>query len=216
MNLLSHKRYEYTTWITASICLIYSIFINYFNSFSRRDSTSEEITITSTLSSKLLTIKEASGTLERNSSLSVTTSSSSSTQNTSASVVTTAASSQSAAQQPRHESNTNSSINSATNGSHNVAPVSNSSSNNPHTNSSINSTTSSPQATPSINIVQSEQREQQPLQSQSVDSNGCATHIAASSCTDSPSSRKSSTSSKGKPAKLSTSSSGRDEVSWRN
>lgn len=195
----------------------------YIHSCSRRDSTSEEITITSTLSTKLLTIQEASGTLERNSSLTVPTSASSSSSSTQSN---TSASVGNPASQPRHESSTNthnnSSSNSSTiNGSHNVAPASPSSSNNNlNLNSSnINSTTgSSPQAaTPSIQIVQSEQQReqhQQPLQSQSVDSNGCAsTQVAASSLTDSPSSRKSSTSSKGKPAKLSTSSSGREEVS---
>ncbi|XP_068150338.1 protein Aster-B isoform X3 [Drosophila tropicalis] len=160
----------------------------------RRESITEEITITTTttnnaLGTKLLTIQEASSGVIEKSTISISTSSS--------------------ASQQRYES---------------VAP--NNSSNSISTNSSSSSniststTITNPQLnTPSINIAVSEKKEQQqqqqqPLQSQSVDSNGFTpATTTAGSYTDSPNSRKSSTSSKGKPtqAKLSTSSSGRDE-----
>ncbi|KAH8263314.1 hypothetical protein KR044_007336, partial [Drosophila immigrans] len=185
----------------------------------RRDSITEEITITTTTTnsnSKLLTIVE-------HSNISISTSLSSSIQQTSAAVAatttttptapttTTTASSVAATQvtaavlQRRESVSSNHS-----NGSNNVAAAATNSNN---LGSSNNINTVSAQPTPSINIVHSESKgdQQQPLQSQSVDSNGSGAAQAASSCTDSPSSRKSSTSSKGKPAKLSTSSSGRDE-----
>ncbi|XP_023170672.2 protein Aster-B isoform X3 [Drosophila hydei] len=173
---------------------------------SMRDSIGDDNITTATnsvngsqLSSKLLTIQEAAGTLERSSSVTLATALSSA-QATSVSVASVAC----------HEtqlscSNSNNSNNSNSN--------SNSSSNN-NSNSSNhqNVAPSSPQAnnTPSISISQAEPKEQQQQQSslsQSLETNG----QQGGSCTDSPSSRKSSTSSKGKSAKLSTSSSGRDE-----
>ncbi|KAH8391859.1 hypothetical protein KR215_005916, partial [Drosophila sulfurigaster] len=192
----------------------------------RRDSITEEITITTTTTnSKLLTIQEAVGIVEH-SNISISTSTSlSSIQQTSAAVAATtlttpatttaagatatAASSVAATEVTATALQRRESVSSNhSNGSHNLATVA--------TNSNGNgSNTVASQPTPSINIIQSESRNdlQQPLQSQSVDSNGSGAAQAGSSCTDSPSSRKSSTSSKGKPAKLSTSSSGRDEVS---
>ncbi|XP_062143229.1 protein Aster-B isoform X2 [Drosophila sulfurigaster albostrigata] len=190
----------------------------------RRDSITEEITITTTTTnSKLLTIQEAVGIVEH-SNISISTSTSlSSIQQTSAVVAATtlttpatttaagttatAASSVAATEVTATALQRRESVSSNhSNGSHNLATVA--------TNSNGNgSNTVASQPTPSINIIQSESRNdlQQPLQSQSVDSNGSGAAQAGSSCTDSPSSRKSSTSSKGKPAKLSTSSSGRDE-----
>ncbi|XP_017954495.1 protein Aster-B isoform X4 [Drosophila navojoa] len=182
---------------------------------SMRDSIGDDITTATTtttataatnsingsqLSSKLLTIQEAAGTLERGSSIALATALSSA-QATSAPVV--------AVIYQETQISSNSSSNSSSNNTNN----SNGCSNN---NSHQNVEPPSPQAanTPSISISQAESKEQQQqhqqqqsLLSQSLDSNG----QQAGSCTDSPSSRKSSTSSKGKSAKLSTSSSGRDE-----
>ncbi|XP_030246965.1 uncharacterized protein LOC108649917 isoform X1 [Drosophila navojoa] len=185
------------------------------NQAERRDSIGDDITTATTtttataatnsingsqLSSKLLTIQEAAGTLERGSSIALATALSSA-QATSAPVV--------AVIYQETQISSNSSSNSSSNNTNN----SNGCSNN---NSHQNVEPPSPQAanTPSISISQAESKEQQQqhqqqqsLLSQSLDSNG----QQAGSCTDSPSSRKSSTSSKGKSAKLSTSSSGRDE-----
>ncbi|XP_034474969.1 protein Aster-B isoform X2 [Drosophila innubila] len=172
----------------------------------RRDSNSEEITITTTTTnSKLLTIQEAVGIVEHsNVSISTSLSSPQNTSSVAASTTTSVVATQASAPalQRRESVSSNHS-----NGSYNVATAA----------SNHNSNSSSPQATPTIIIVQSEQKaeeqqqQQQPVQSQSVDSNGCGAAPANNSCTDSPSSRKNSTSSKGKPAKLSSSSSGRDE-----
>ncbi|XP_041674069.1 LOW QUALITY PROTEIN: protein Aster-B [Drosophila eugracilis] len=166
------------------------------NGGDRRDSITEEITITSTtnssLSTKLLTIQEAAGSLEH-SSVSISTSSK---QNAS----TAAGGSPPAGAAPGANDSTGSNL-SLTQAATSTSPGCSSSSGN----------TSVPGATPSINIVSSEPSSRdQTQQSQSIDSNG----FTAPGCsTDSPSSRKSSTSSKGKAsqAKLSTSSSGRDE-----
>ncbi|XP_043864520.1 protein Aster-B isoform X2 [Drosophila mojavensis] len=182
---------------------------------SMRDSIGDDITSATTtttataatnsfngsqLSSKLLTIQEAAGTLERSSSITLATALSSA-QATSAPVAAVICQET----QLNSSSSTNNSNSNNTNNSHNT-------SNNSHQNVEP----PSPQAanTPCISISQAESKEQQQQQqqqqlllSQSLDSNG----QQAGSCTDSPSSRKSSTSSKGKSAKLSTSSSGRDE-----
>ncbi|XP_041450728.1 chitinase-like protein PB1E7.04c isoform X5 [Drosophila obscura] len=213
------------------------------NATPMRDSLSEEITITTTtinssLNSKLLTIQEAAGTLEHSS---ISISSTSSKQNTStatnstaaavstagtvaaATVATAAAATTAGAaaatataasgSQQRNESSvaSSSTINGINSGSNPSLAQATSSSNTNLANSS-NGSSVPPPSTPSINIVASDQGSRdQPLQSQSVDSNGCAQ--PGGSCTDSPSSRKSSTSSKGRASqpKLSTSSSGRDE-----
>ncbi|XP_017859953.1 PREDICTED: GRAM domain-containing protein 1B isoform X4 [Drosophila arizonae] len=186
-------------------------YIQSSNQAERRDSIGDDITAATTtttataatnsingsqLSSKLLTIQEAAGTLER-SSITLATALSSA-QATSAPVAAVIC----------QETQLNSS--SSTNNS-------NSNNTNNSNNSHQNAEPPSPQAanTPSISISQAESKEQQQQQqqqqqsllSQSLDSNG----QQAGSCTDSPSSRKSSTSSKGKSAKLSTSSSGRDD-----
>ncbi|XP_032311310.1 serine-rich adhesin for platelets isoform X3 [Drosophila ananassae] len=170
----------------------------------RRDSITEEITITtttttSTLSTKLLTIQEAAGTLEQ-SSLSK---SSSSKQIASTTAGGSPPSSARLSPKQRHDSSGSSPSLGQTATS--TSPCA--------TSSPLNA--SSQGATPSINIVSSDSnRDQQPLQSQSVDSNGFSGAPSGGGClTDSPSSRKSSTSSKGKASqpKLSTSSSGRDE-----
>ncbi|SPP79241.1 blast:GRAM domain-containing protein 1B [Drosophila guanche] len=195
----------------------------------RRDSITEEITITTTtinssLSSKLLTIQEA-----EHSSISI--SSTSSKQNTStaatnstaaavstagtvaaatvATAVAAAATAAASVSQQRNESSVaaSSTTNGIISGSNPSLAQATSSSN-----TNLANTNSSSAPTPSINIVASDQGSRdQPLQSQSVDSNGCVQ--PAGSCTDSPSSRKSSTSSKGRASqpKLSTSSSGREE-----
>ncbi|XP_064541828.1 protein Aster-A isoform X2 [Drosophila montana] len=164
------------------------------NNGDRRDSISDDITINSSaLNSKLLTIQEAAGTIERSSiSLGTTLSTA---QTTSVSVCTASV----VCHEALSSGGGGSSSSSHSGSHHNVAP---------------GSIHSSPQAnTPSISIAPADSKEQQqqpqsqPAQSHSVDSNG----QPSGSCTDSPSSRKSSTSSKGKPAKLSTSSSGRDE-----
>ncbi|KAH8282208.1 hypothetical protein KR054_006143, partial [Drosophila jambulina] len=170
------------------------------NGGDRRDSITEEITITSTttngtLSTKLLTIQEATGSLEHSSaSISL-----SSKQN--ASTVPA-----SAGGSPPGSANLSAQRNESSGSSHSLTQAVSSTS--PPT-----GPTSSPAAqgvTPSINIVGSDSNRDQ--QAQSVDSNGFT--APAGSCTDSPSSRKSSTSSKGKgatQAKLSTSSNGREE-----
>ncbi|SPP79239.1 blast:GRAM domain-containing protein 1B [Drosophila guanche] len=199
------------------------------NSTPMRDSITEEITITTTtinssLSSKLLTIQEA-----EHSSISI--SSTSSKQNTStaatnstaaavstagtvaaatvATAVAAAATAAASVSQQRNESSVaaSSTTNGIISGSNPSLAQATSSSN-----TNLANTNSSSAPTPSINIVASDQGSRdQPLQSQSVDSNGCVQ--PAGSCTDSPSSRKSSTSSKGRASqpKLSTSSSGREE-----
>ncbi|XP_052853984.1 protein Aster-B isoform X9 [Drosophila gunungcola] len=163
------------------------------NGGDRRDSITEEITITSTtnssLSNKLLTIQEAAGSLEQ-SSISISTSSK---QNAS----TTVGGSPPAGVPGANEST-------GSNLSLNQAATSTS----PGCSNPV-----APGATPSINIGSGETSQDQPetQQSQSVDSNG---YTAPGSCgTESPASRKNSTGSKGKAsqAKLSTSSSGRDE-----
>ncbi|XP_017047491.1 uncharacterized protein LOC108092426 isoform X8 [Drosophila ficusphila] len=157
-----------------------------------RDSITEEITITSTttnssLSTKLLTIQEAAGSLEQ-SSVSISTSS-----RQSASPPAGESPSAGAAPGANESSGSNLSLTQAGASSSPPGP----------------SSTAAPGATPSINIVSSESSKDQPQQPQSVDSNG---FIAPGGQSDSPGSRKSSTSSKGKTqAKLSTSSSGRDE-----
>ncbi|KAH8249393.1 hypothetical protein KR032_009278, partial [Drosophila birchii] len=164
------------------------------NGGDRRDSITEEITITSTtngtLSTKLLTIQEATGSLE-NSSVSISLSS----KPNASTAPATAGGSPISAQ--RNESlGSNHSLTQAT------------SSTSPTTGPT--SSTAAQGVTPSINIVGSESSRDQ--QAQSADSNGFT--APGGSCTDSPSSRKSSTSSKGKgasQAKLSTSSNGRDE-----
>ncbi|XP_032311316.1 serine-rich adhesin for platelets isoform X8 [Drosophila ananassae] len=174
------------------------------NAAPMRDSITEEITITtttttSTLSTKLLTIQEAAGTLEQ-SSLSK---SSSSKQIASTTAGGSPPSSARLSPKQRHDSSGSSPSLGQTATS--TSPCA--------TSSPLNA--SSQGATPSINIVSSDSnRDQQPLQSQSVDSNGFSGAPSGGGClTDSPSSRKSSTSSKGKASqpKLSTSSSGRDE-----
>ncbi|KRF81367.1 uncharacterized protein Dvir_GJ10381, isoform C [Drosophila virilis] len=170
------------------------------NNGDRRDSISDDNTInSSTLNSKLLTIQEAAGTIERSSislATALTTAQTTSVSVCTASVICHEALSSVSGGGGGGVASISSSSSSSNSGSHhNVAPG-----------SSIHS---SPQAnTPSISIAAAESKDQsQPAQSHSVDSNG----QPSGSCTDSPSSRKSSTSSKGKPAKLSTSSSGRDE-----
>ncbi|KAH8352344.1 hypothetical protein KR084_003506 [Drosophila pseudotakahashii] len=157
------------------------------NGGDRRDSITEEITITTTtnssLSTKLLTIQEAAGSLEQ-SSVSISTSSKQSASTTSGGGSPPAV----GAGPGANESNgSNLSLNQAA--------------------TSTSPASGSIAVPPSINIVSSESGRDQGQQSQSVDSNG---HTAQG---DSPCSRKSSTSSKGKPSlsKLSTSSSGRDE-----
>ncbi|XP_030555804.1 protein Aster-A [Drosophila novamexicana] len=169
------------------------------NNGDRRDSISDDITINSSaLNSKLLTIQEAAGTIER-SSISLATTLTTA-QTTSVSVC--------AASVICHEA-----LSSVGGGGASIGSSSSSNSGSHHNVAPGSSIHSSPQAnTPSISIAPAESKEQQqsqsqPTQSHSVDSNG----QPSGSCTDSPSSRKSSTSSKGKPAKLSTSSSGRDE-----
>ncbi|XP_037707787.1 protein Aster-B isoform X9 [Drosophila subpulchrella] len=160
-----------------------------------RDSITEEITIPSTtnssLSNKLLTIQEAAGSLEQ-SSVSISTSSNQNASTTAGGSPPTAGAAPGA-----NESN----------GSSNLSLNQAATSTSPGSSASAANTAASG-ATPSITIVSSDlSRDQQPQQSQSVESNGFTAPG------DSPSSRKSSTSSKGKAsqAKLSTSSSGRDE-----
>jgi len=162
----------------------------------RRDSITEEIIITSTtnssLSNKLLTIQEAAGSLEQ-SSVSISTSSNQNASTTAGGSPPTVG----AAPGANESNGSNLSLNQAA------------TSTSPGSSSSAANTAASG-ATPSITIVSSDSsRDQPPQQSQSVESNGFTAPG------DSPSSRKSSTSSKGKAsqAKLSTSSSGRDEVS---
>ncbi|XP_016974190.2 membrane-anchored lipid-binding protein YSP2 isoform X8 [Drosophila rhopaloa] len=159
-----------------------------------RDSITEEITITSTtnssLSNKLLTIQEAAGSLEQ-SSISISTSSK---QNAS----TTVGGSPPAGVPGANESN-------GSNLSLNQAATSTS----PGSSSIASNNTAAPGATPSINIVSSETNREQSQQSQSVDSNGFT--APGGSGTDSPSSRKNSTSSKGKASQAKLSSSGHDE-----
>nr|XP_016941232.1 protein Aster-B isoform X11 [Drosophila suzukii] len=164
------------------------------NGGDRRDSITEEITITSTtnssLSNKLLTIQEAAGSLEQ-SSVSISTSSNQNASTTAGGSPPTVG----AAPGANESNGSNLSLNQAA------------TSTSPGSSSSAANTAASG-ATPSINIVSSDSsRDQPPQQSQSVESNGFTAPG------DSPSSRKSSTSSKGKAsqAKLSTSSSGRDE-----
>ncbi|XP_017099814.2 protein Aster-B isoform X14 [Drosophila bipectinata] len=168
----------------------------------RRDSITEEITITtttttSTLSTKLLTIQEAAGSLEQSS-----LSKSSSSKQIASTTAPTGGSPPSSARlspKPRHDScGSSPGLGQAATSTSPCA-----------TSSPLNG--SSQGATPSINIVSSDSSRDQPLQSQSVDSNGFTAPVG--SLTDSPCSRKSSTSSKGKASqpKLSTSSSGRDE-----
>ncbi|XP_026834267.1 membrane-anchored lipid-binding protein YSP2 isoform X2 [Drosophila erecta] len=162
------------------------------NGGDRRDSITEEITITSTtnssLSTKLLTIQEAAGSFEQ-SSASISTSSKQSAS-------TTAGGSPPAGAAPG-ANESNGSVLRLTQAATSTSPGSSSSAGH----------TAASGAAPSINILSSESPRDQSQQSQGVDSNG----VAAPG--DSPSSRKSSTSSKGKAsqAKLSTSSSGRDE-----
>ncbi|XP_016974191.2 protein Aster-B isoform X9 [Drosophila rhopaloa] len=164
------------------------------NGGDRRDSITEEITITSTtnssLSNKLLTIQEAAGSLEQ-SSISISTSSK---QNAS----TTVGGSPPAGVPGANESN-------GSNLSLNQAATSTS----PGSSSIASNNTAAPGATPSINIVSSETNREQSQQSQSVDSNGFT--APGGSGTDSPSSRKNSTSSKGKASQAKLSSSGHDE-----
>ncbi|XP_043862359.1 protein Aster-B isoform X9 [Drosophila santomea] len=156
------------------------------NGGDRRDSITEEITITSTtnssLSTKLLTIQEAAGSFEQ-SSVSISTSSKQ--------IASTAAGASPSAAAAPGANESNGSV---------LRLVQATSSTSPGSISSVG-------ATPSINIVSSDSPRDQSQQAQGVDSND----VAAPG--DSPSSRKSSTSSKGKAsqAKLSTSSSGRDE-----
>ncbi|XP_033174178.1 membrane-anchored lipid-binding protein YSP2 isoform X6 [Drosophila mauritiana] len=160
------------------------------NATPMRDSITEEITITSTtnssLSTKLLTIQEAAGSFEQ-SSASVSTSSKQIAS-------TTAGGSPPAAAAPG-ANEFNGSVLRLSQAVTSTSPGSISSAGN----------TAAPGAAPSINIVSSESTRDQSQQPHGVDSNGAPG--------DSPSSRKSSTSSKGKAsqAKLSTSSSGRDE-----
>ncbi|KMY87872.1 membrane-anchored lipid-binding protein YSP2 isoform X2 [Drosophila simulans] len=160
------------------------------NAGDRRDSITEEITITSTtnssLSTKLLTIQEAAGGFEQ-SSASVSTSSKQIAS-------TTAGGSPPAAAAPG-ANEFNGSVLRLSQAVTSTSPGSISSAGN----------TAAPGAAPSINIVSSESTRDQSQQPHGVDFNGAPG--------DSPSSRKSSTSSKGKAsqAKLSTSSSGRDE-----
>ncbi|KQS70038.1 membrane-anchored lipid-binding protein YSP2 isoform X7 [Drosophila erecta] len=162
------------------------------NETPMRDSITEEITITSTtnssLSTKLLTIQEAAGSFEQ-SSASISTSSKQSAS-------TTAGGSPPAGAAPG-ANESNGSVLRLTQAATSTSPGSSSSAGH----------TAASGAAPSINILSSESPRDQSQQSQGVDSNG----VAAPG--DSPSSRKSSTSSKGKAsqAKLSTSSSGRDE-----
>nr|NP_001097068.1 GRAM domain containing 1B, isoform D [Drosophila melanogaster]ABV53610.1 GRAM domain containing 1B, isoform D [Drosophila melanogaster] len=163
------------------------------NAGDRRDSITEEITITSTTNSsqstKLLTIQEAAGSFEQSSVSAVSTSSKQIAS-------TTAGGSPPAAAAPG-ANEFNGSVLRLTQAATSTSPGSISSAGN----------TATLGAAPSINIVSSESTRDQTQQPQSVDPNG----VAAPG--DSPSSRKSSTSSKGKAsqAKLSTSSSGRDE-----
>ncbi|KMY87869.1 uncharacterized protein Dsimw501_GD22763, isoform C [Drosophila simulans] len=160
------------------------------NATPMRDSITEEITITSTtnssLSTKLLTIQEAAGGFEQ-SSASVSTSSKQIAS-------TTAGGSPPAAAAPG-ANEFNGSVLRLSQAVTSTSPGSISSAGN----------TAAPGAAPSINIVSSESTRDQSQQPHGVDFNGAPG--------DSPSSRKSSTSSKGKAsqAKLSTSSSGRDE-----
>ncbi|XP_033236470.1 serine-rich adhesin for platelets isoform X3 [Drosophila pseudoobscura] len=202
------------------------------NGGDRRDSITEEIVITTTTTnSKLLTIQEAAGILEH-SSISISASSkqnSSTTTTSTAAAVSTAgtvaaatvatavaaAAAASGSQQRNEPSVASSSSNGINSGSNPSLAQATSSSNTNLAHSSSGSNV--PQtSTPTINIVGSDQARDQPLQSQSVDSNGHAQ--AGGSCGDSPSSRKSSTSSKGRASqpKLSTSSSGRDEDTAQN
>ncbi|KAH8267522.1 hypothetical protein KR018_012468 [Drosophila ironensis] len=166
----------------------------------RRDSITEEITITtttinSTLSTKLLTIQEATGSLEQQPPKSSLSSKQS-------------ASPPAGSSPPPSAPLANSSFLHDSSGSTSSLAQA--------ATSSTSSPPNLPAATPSISIVPSEASREQPLQSHSVDSNGfTASFTGGGSCTDSPGSRKSSTSSKGKAsasqAKLSTSSSGKDE-----
>ncbi|KAH8368897.1 hypothetical protein KR200_000997, partial [Drosophila serrata] len=167
------------------------------NGGDRRDSITEEITITSTtngtLSTKLLTIQEATGSLENNSSVSISLSSKQNASTVPATAGGSPPRSASLSTQRNESSGSNHSLTQAT------------SSTSPPT-----SSTAAQGVTPSINIVGSESSRDQ--KEQSIDSNGFT--APGGSCTDSPGSRKSSTSSKGKgasQAKLSTSSNGRDE-----
>ncbi|XP_043640590.1 protein Aster-B isoform X6 [Drosophila teissieri] len=159
------------------------------NGGDRRDSITEEITITSTtnssLSTKLLTIQEAAGSFEQ-SSVSISTSSKQ--------IASTAAGGSPSAAAAPGANDSNGSVLRLVQVATSTSP------------GSISSAAPSGSA-PSINIVSSDSPRDQSQQPQGVDSNG----VAAPG--DSPSSRKSSTSSKGKAsqAKLSTSSSGRDE-----
>ncbi|XP_017152413.1 protein Aster-B isoform X8 [Drosophila miranda] len=202
------------------------------NSTPMRDSITEEIVITTTTTnSKLLTIQEAAGILEH-SSISISASSkqnSSTTTTSTAAAVSTAgtvaaatvatavaaAAAASGSQQRNEPSVASSSSNGINSGSNPSLAQATSSSNTNLAHSSSGSNVPQP-STPTINIVGSDQARDQPLQSQSVDSNGLAQ--AGGSCGDSPSSRKSSTSSKGRASqpKLSTSSSGRDEDTAQN
>ncbi|XP_026843896.1 GRAM domain-containing protein 1B isoform X1 [Drosophila persimilis] len=202
------------------------------NGGDRRDSITEEIVITTTTTnSKLLTIQEAAGILEH-SSISISASSkqnSSTTTTSTAAAVSTAgtvaaatvatavaaAAAASGSQQRNEPSVASSSSNGINSGSNPSLAQATSSSNTNLAHSSSGSNVPQP-STPTINIVGSDQARDQPLQSQSVDSNGLAQ--AGGSCGDSPSSRKSSTSSKGRASqpKLSTSSSGRDEDTAQN
>nr|XP_017032979.1 serine-rich adhesin for platelets isoform X9 [Drosophila kikkawai] len=158
------------------------------NGGDRRDSITEEITITSTtngtLSTKLLTIQEATGSLEH-SSVSISLSSK---QNASTAPATAGGS------PPAQRNESSGSNHSLTQAVSSTSPP-----------TGPTSSTAAQGVTPSINIVGSDSSRDQ--QVQSVDSNG----FNAPGGADSPSSRKSSTSSKGKAAKLSTSSNGRDE-----
>ncbi|KAH8250925.1 hypothetical protein KR038_007682, partial [Drosophila bunnanda] len=168
------------------------------NGGDRRDSITEEITITSTtngtLSTKLLTIQEATGSLEH-SSVSISLSSK---QN---------ASTAPPGGSPPGSKSLSAQRNESSGSSHSLTQATSSTS--PPTGPT--SSTAAQGVTPSINIVGSESSRDQ--QAQSFDSNGFT--APGGSCTDSPSSRKSSTGSKGKGApqasKLSTSSNGRDE-----
>ncbi|XP_017032977.1 protein Aster-B isoform X9 [Drosophila kikkawai] len=158
------------------------------NAAPMRDSITEEITITSTtngtLSTKLLTIQEATGSLEH-SSVSISLSSK---QNASTAPATAGGS------PPAQRNESSGSNHSLTQAVSSTSPP-----------TGPTSSTAAQGVTPSINIVGSDSSRDQ--QVQSVDSNG----FNAPGGADSPSSRKSSTSSKGKAAKLSTSSNGRDE-----
>lgn len=172
-----------------------SVLTSFPSTIHRRDSITEEITITSTTNSsqstKLLTIQEAAGSFEQSSVSAVSTSSKQIAS-------TTAGGSPPAAAAPG-ANEFNGSVLRLTQAATSTSPGSISSAGN----------TATLGAAPSINIVSSESTRDQSQQPQGVDPNG----VAAPG--DSPSSRKSSTSSKGKAsqAKLSTSSSGRDEVS---